>query len=113
MKIISQYLASELGRLGLGEIHLAGWLDSSERDWPADLIGGPHHMGTTRMSNDPRQGVVDRNCRLHDSRNLFVAGGSVFPTSGYANPTLTLIALAVRLADHLKRELASTPMLVG
>ena len=59
-------------------------------------------MGTTRMSNDPAQGVVDVNCRVHGMNNLYVAGSSVFPTSGFANPTLTLVALALRLADHLK-----------
>ena len=60
-------------------------------------------MGTTRMSDDPRQGVVDRNTRVHDVENLFIAGSSVFPTVGYANPTLTIVALAIRLADHLKQ----------
>lgn len=61
-----------------------------------------HHMGTTRMSVDPAQGVVDADCRVHDSPNLYIAGSSVFPTSGLVNPTLTLTALAIRLADHLK-----------
>ena len=59
-------------------------------------------MGTTRMSNDPSRGVVDRNCKVHDVENLYVAGSSVFPTSGSANPTLTLVALTLRLAGHLK-----------
>jgi choline dehydrogenase-like flavoprotein len=59
-------------------------------------------MGTTRMSADPRQGVVDRNGKVHDVANLFIAGSSVFPTVGHANPTFTIVALAVRLADHLK-----------
>jgi choline dehydrogenase-like flavoprotein len=63
-------------------------------------------MGTTRMHDDPKQGVVDRNCRVHGVENLFVAGSSVFPTSGAANPTLTLLALTLRLSDHLKRHLA-------
>ncbi len=54
------------------------------------------------MSDDPRHGVVDRNARVHGIGNLYVAGSSVFPTSGYANPTLTIVALALRLADHLK-----------
>lgn len=61
-----------------------------------------HHMGTTRMGTDPRYSVVDENCRVHDIENLFVAGSSVFPTSGHANPTVTIIALAVRLADYVK-----------
>ena len=62
-----------------------------------------HHMGTTRMSNDPKSGVVDRDCKVHGVRNLFVAGGSVFPSAGHKNPTLTLVALALRLTDHLRR----------
>lgn len=62
----------------------------------------PHQMGTTRMHRDLKHGVVDENCRVHGVGNLFVAGGSVFPTSGCSNPTLTLVALALRLADHLK-----------
>jgi len=63
-----------------------------------------HHMGTTRMHRDPRQGVVDSDGRLHEARNLYVAGSSVFPTSGIVNPTLTILALTLRLADHLKSE---------
>lgn len=66
-----------------------------------EVLGGPHHMGTTRMSDSPRTGVVDRDCRVHTTDNLFVAGSSVFTTGGYANPTFTLVALALRLADHL------------
>ena len=61
-----------------------------------------HHMGTTRMHDDPSKGVVDRNCRLHGSPNLYVAGSSVFPTVGNVNPTLTIMALAMRLATHLQ-----------
>ena len=61
-----------------------------------------HHMGTTRMAASPREGVVDADCRVHGTANLFVAGSSVFPTTGNANPTLTIVALALRLADHLK-----------
>jgi choline dehydrogenase-like flavoprotein len=62
-----------------------------------------HHIGTTRMSSSERKGVVDANCRVHGTRNLYAAGSSVFPTSGSANPTLTIVALAIRLADHLKQ----------
>jgi choline dehydrogenase-like flavoprotein len=69
---------------------------------PPTISGGMHHMGTTRMSADPKQGVVDADCKVHGIPNLFVAGSSVFPTGGYANPTLTVIALSMRLADHLK-----------
>jgi choline dehydrogenase-like flavoprotein len=60
-----------------------------------------HHIGTTRMHPDPAQGVVDADCRVHGVANLFATGSSVFPTGGYANPTLTIVALAIRLADHL------------
>ena len=60
-----------------------------------------HHAGTTRMHPDPDEGVVDEQLRVHNMENLFVAGSSVFPTSGFANPTLTAIAMTLRLADHL------------
>jgi choline dehydrogenase-like flavoprotein len=83
---------------GLGRLeHKLG-----EEDPPALVAGGYHHMGTTRMHRDPKQGVVDEHCRVHALSNLYIAGSSVFPTSGYANPTLTVVALAVRLADHIK-----------
>jgi choline dehydrogenase-like flavoprotein len=71
-----------------------------DEPWPR-AAGGCHHMGTTRMHASPAQGVVDPSCRVHGLTNLYVAGSSVFPTAGYANPTLTLLALALRLADHL------------
>jgi choline dehydrogenase-like flavoprotein len=58
-------------------------------------------MGTTRMANDPAEGVVDRNCLVHGTSNLYIAGSSVFPTGGCANPTFEIVALAHRLADHL------------
>lgn len=67
-----------------------------------DVRGSYHHMGTTRMHDDPKRGVVNRHCRVHGVENLFVAGSSVFPTFGTVNPTLTIVALALRLADHLK-----------
>lgn len=66
------------------------------------IVGG-HHIGTTRMSSNPREGVVDADCRVHGVGNLYVASASVFPTSGQANPTLTLLALAFRLAERLGR----------
>jgi choline dehydrogenase-like flavoprotein len=72
---------------------------------PAMIVGNFHHLGTTRMATDERCGVVDENCRIHEAENLYVAGSSVFPSAGFANPTLTIVALAIRLADHLKRVL--------
>jgi choline dehydrogenase-like flavoprotein len=68
-------------------------------------IWGHHHMGTCRMGDNPRTSVVDANLRVHGTRNLFVAGSSVFVTSGTANPTLTLTALSLRLSDHLRLQL--------
>lgn len=87
-------------QLSLGSLHLA-------RRLPRWLAAGRfgffwHHMGTTRMHSDPSQGVVDADCRVHGVSNLFVAGSSVFPTGGTAPPTLTIVALAVRLADHIR-----------
>lgn len=64
--------------------------------------GGHHHMGSTRMHADPRRGVVDADGRVHSMANLYITGSSVFPTYGLSNPTLTIVALAVRLADHLR-----------
>jgi len=94
-------VGEEFARLGLGRMRLDDWLLADDTTWEG-LSVRYHHMGTTRMSDDPQQGVVDRHCRVHGIDNLYVAGNSVFTTSGYANPTLTIVALAVRLADHLK-----------
>jgi len=63
-----------------------------------------HHLGTTRISENPEEGVVDTDCKVHGMKNLYVAGSSVFPTGGHANPTLTIVALAVRLAGFLKKK---------
>jgi len=99
---------------------IEAWLDEFDADvrrrsighvikapegWADMIRGGPHHMGTTRMSLDPRTGVVDGNCRVHSVDNLYVAGSSVFTTSGHVNPTFTLVALTLRLADELRRSL--------
>jgi choline dehydrogenase-like flavoprotein len=95
-----ELLDAAVRKAGVGHIErLLG-----DEDPPALVNGGYHHMGTTRMHPDPRHGVVDADCRVHGIANLYLAGSSVFPTSGYANPTLTLVALAVRLADHLARQ---------
>ena len=72
---------------------------------PQRLDVGWHHMGTTRMSTSPTTGVVDEHARVHGVANLYATGSSVFPTGGYANPTLTILALALRLADHLAADL--------
>ena len=62
-----------------------------------------HHIGTTRMSGHPRAGVVDRDAKVHGVTNLFISGSSVFPTGGVANPSFTIAAMSIRLADHLRR----------
>jgi choline dehydrogenase-like flavoprotein len=66
-----------------------------------DIGGQGHTLGTTRMGESPASSVVDADCRVHGYANLFVAGSSVFPSGGFANPTITIVALALRLADHL------------
>ena len=63
---------------------------------------GGHHIGTARMAATARQGVVDSNCAMFELPNVHIASSAVFPTSSHANPTLTIVALALRLADHLK-----------
>jgi choline dehydrogenase-like flavoprotein len=95
-----EIIGAELGRAGLGRLQLN--VDDDDTAWPDDTRGGWHHMGTTRMSDDPRRGVVDRNCQVHGIANLFVAGSSVFPTAGSGTPTLMLVALALRLGEHVK-----------
>ena len=96
-----EIIGEELHRAGLGKLEL----DMHDDSVPPSIHGGWHHMGTTRMHVSEQQGVVDPNCRVHGVGNLYVSGSSVFPTVGYANPTLTIGALAVRLADHIKRRI--------
>ena len=100
-------LGGELQRLGLGRVETSPWLDDPAAEWVFDPlisknpIAGYHHMGTTRMADDPARGVTDGDGKVHGMENLYVAGSSLFPTSGWANPTLTIIALALKQADHL------------
>lgn len=98
-------LDAHLRRLGIGRLHYST-SDVAEAI-SAQAKDGFHQIGTTRMSRRPEDGVVDENCRIHTVDNLYVVSSSVFPTSGQANPTLTAIALAVRLADHLRSRLAT------
>jgi choline dehydrogenase-like flavoprotein len=95
-------LGRAVGAAGLGRLHSRPLVESGF--WPT-VFGGHHHIGTTRMSSDPATGVVDRDCRVHGLGNLYVAGSSVFPTGGFANPTLTIVALSLRLADQLRSAL--------
>jgi choline dehydrogenase-like flavoprotein len=95
---IVDLVADEWGRAGLGRVKTA-----EEGELVADRTVdiGCHHMGTARMHTDENHGVVDPDCRVYGTANLYVAGSAVFPTYGWVNPTLTIVALAVRLADHL------------
>ncbi len=112
LRVMTRTFAAEFARLGVGRVRLSDWLTSGDEDWSralgrdgSPLEGTSHHMGATRMSEDPRRGVVDADCRVHGIHNLFVAGSSVFPASGFANPTLTIVALALRLSTHLNERL--------
>ncbi len=97
-----QILAESLVSKGIADVRMEP--PYSEREWPDTLVGTWHHMGTTRMHASPTQGVVDPNCKVHGMANLYVAGSSVFPTVAANFPTITLVALAVRLAEHVAEQ---------
>lgn len=99
-----EVIAAEVGQSGFGRMRIE--LVDDEDVLLDGAHGGNHHMGTTRMDANARRGVTNADCRAHGLHNLFIAGSSVFPTGGYANPTLTIVALAIRLADHLKSLMA-------
>lgn len=94
-------IRDELHRLGVAKVKLP--TQAAIDDLP--FGDGTHQMGLTRMAVSPRAGVVDRGCRLHGARNVWVASSAVFPTSGVAGPTLTIVALAIRVADAITAEL--------
>lgn len=100
-----ELIGREFERLGVGRVTPDDWLTADEDSWPDFVRGGYHHLGTTRMGTDPRTSVVDPHCQVHGLANLYVAGSSVFPTGSHVNPTFTIVALALRLARHLKLEL--------
>ena len=91
-------MGAGLARAGLGRLRIDDWMLEPGFAVPE---GSYHHIGTTRMADDPGRGVVDRDCRVHGMSNLYIAGSSVFPTCGHAPPTMTIVALTLRLADHL------------
>lgn len=92
--------AASLQKSGAGRLVYDDGVD--REGYPLTMKGGKHHMGTTRMHDDPRHGVVDANLRVHGMENCYILGSSAFPTGGWANPTLTIVALTLRLSDHLK-----------
>jgi choline dehydrogenase-like flavoprotein len=99
-----EVFATELERAGVGRFEIA----RAEGRPVVQTPSTGHFMGLTRMSRDPSDGVVDADCRVHESENLYVASGSVIPTGGFANPTLTIVALALRVAEHLQKVLTET-----
>ena len=94
-------IASELRQTGIAHVNLDPSMEL--HGWPATMEpeGTWHHMGTTRMHSDEKQGVVDADCKVHGLANLYIAGSSVFPTAGANFPTITITALALRLAEHV------------
>ena len=95
------HMAERLAATDRGRMQIVDWLLAGETPTAKQLWGGNHHMGTTRMSDDPKRGVVDANARVHSVENLYCGGSSVFASSGHANPTYTIVQLALRLGDHL------------
>lgn len=105
---IHELLGQQVGLAGVGRVRMMEYLQNeNDPSWPEFTGGGWHHMGTTRMSDDPKKGVVDSNCKIHGISNLYVAGSSCFTTAAACNPTLTLTALSIRLSDHLKQKIKS------
>lgn len=102
--LIARLLRDAFARAGLPTPILESWIDEG-RLAGGNIIDMAHSAGTTRMSLSPTAGVIDPDCQVHGVRGLFISGGSVFPTCGHANPTLMILALAIRLSDKLKSEL--------
>ena len=101
---ISELARDAIVTSGMPAPVFADWINA-RRIEDAVIIDMAHSVGTTRMSLDPKFGVVDQDCKVHGLDNLYVSGGSVFPTAGHTNPTLMFVAFAIRLADHLNSRL--------
>jgi choline dehydrogenase-like flavoprotein len=108
IRTVFQIIGREFGRAGLGRVKLMDYLQGTDdNSWPEYTNAGWHHMGTTRMSDDPKSGVVDANCKVHGIDNLYVAGSGCYTTAAAPNPTLTVVALSLRLSDHVRGKLES------
>jgi choline dehydrogenase-like flavoprotein len=94
-------IIKELSALGAGRFRVTEITDEYVND---NAAGHYHHIGTTRMADNEKYGVVDKNCQVFNIHNLYIAGSSVFPTSGYSGPTMMVMAMALRLAKHLKKQ---------
>lgn len=103
---INKLLGQQIGAAGIGRVKLKEFLLDGDVQLPDYTSGGWHHLGTTRMSDDPKHGVVDANCKIHGIDNLYVAGSSCYTTGGAVNPTLTVVAISLRLANHIKDKMA-------
>lgn len=101
MRTMAEIVARQFVQMGLPALKLAPWVRDGA-GFPPAFVDVAHPTGTTRMSDDRTKGVVDAQCRVHGVEGLYVAGSSVFPTVGHCNPTQMIVALALRLADHLK-----------
>jgi len=101
MRRMAELVAEQFVRMGLPPLVLEPWV-RDRADFPPTITDVAHPAGTTRMSGDPTKGVVDAQCCVHGVEGLYIAGSSVFPTVGHCNPTQMIVALALRLADHLK-----------
>ncbi len=104
IKEIERKVAFEFVKAGIGTVRsYLGKEDETGRGLRDQLSFGYHHMGGTRMSNNHDKGVVDKNQKVFNRKNLYVAGSSVFPTGGHVPPTLTIVAMTIRLADYIKK----------
>ena len=109
MRSFMEEVAAQWRRLGIASLDLSQ-VDISDRkgDKHGGLVDANHHIGTTRMGTDPTTSVVNADCQVHGYANLYIGSSSVFPTGGFSNPTLTVIALCLRIADRVKLELSSS-----
>ncbi len=107
LRIAAEEMGRAMARHDIGRLHLDPWVMSERAEPPISEEGGgsSHHMCTTRMSADPATGVVDADCRVHGTDNLYIGGSSVFASPGVSNPTFTIVQLALRLAGHLNARL--------
>jgi len=106
-RIFAELIDQECRRLGIGSLNISRWLteDQAPGNYEDHFHDQNHHIGTARMGLSPETGVVDTNLKVHTISNLYIASSAVFPTGGHSNPTLTLLALAIRLADNLKERI--------
>jgi choline dehydrogenase-like flavoprotein len=109
IRTIYEIIGRQAGIAEKGRVRLLEYLrDENDYSWPEFTGGGWHHMGTTRMGLDLKQSVVNLDCRVHGIDNLYMAGSSCYVTAGAPNPTLTLVALSLRLSDHVRKRMDAT-----